>query len=254
MHKMTRRSVVAQLGAITALMSVGCAASAFEGSAGREIDRLLPRIDELAGALRGAVISVDDWRTGIDDLFSKVAIEDVLTAIDFDRMKRRTEFADLGVSTTRLDLGLNEPWTLNFLPKLFAVDTGRSIIPHGHSNMVSAHLPLTGAFRLRQYDQVSRDDHTLMIRPTHDRVIAAGDLSSIGEIDDNVHWFIGSLVHWFIAKEPAFTFDVIVTGLDEAADKRYEIFNLDMEAAREDGTGLLRVPKIGVAEALKKYG
>ncbi|WP_372570729.1 hypothetical protein [Ruegeria jejuensis] len=243
---MTRRSVVAQLGAITALLSIGCGASAFAGPAGREIERLISRIDELSGSLRGAVISVEDWRAGIDELLSQVPETDLMKGIDFERLAARIGFAELGVSTARIDFGLDEQRTLHFLPKLFAVNTGRSIIPHGHANMVSAHLPLTGAFRLRQYDQVSRDERALTVRPTADRVIRAGDLSSIGEDDDNVHWFI--------AQEPSYTFDVIVSGLDDGREQTFEIFNLDMEAAEPTANGLLNVPRMTVSEALRKYG
>lgn len=243
---MTRRTVVARLGAVTSLLSVGSATSTLAGPAGREIKRLSRRIDELSGALRGEVISVADWRTGIETLLSAVPEADLMKGIDFETLARRTGFADLGVATARIDLGFDETKTLHFLPKIFAVDTGRSIIPHGHANMVSAHLPLTGAFRLRQYDQMSRDERSLLIRPTGDGLIGAGDLSSIGEDDDNVHWFI--------AEEPSYTFDVIVMGLDEAAESRFEIFNLDMEAAEPDGNGLLRVPTMSVSAALKKYG
>lgn len=169
-----------------------------------------------------------------------------MQGIDFERLAARIGFVDLGVSTARIDFGFDGRRTLQFLPKLFAVDTGRSIIPHGHSNMVSAHLPLTGAFRLRQYDQVSRDERSLTIQPTVDRMIRAGDLSSIGEDNDNVHWFV--------AEEPSYTFDVIVAGLDDTADQPFEIFNLDMEAAEANGNGLLRVPRMSVSEALRKYG
>ncbi len=79
-----------------------------------------------------------------------------------------------------------------------------------------------------------------------DRLIGAGDLSSIGEDDDNVHWFI--------AEVPSYTFDVIITGLDHEAEHKYEIFNLDIEAAETKSEGLLSVPRMSVPEALKKYG
>lgn len=244
--EMTRRSVVAQLSAVTSLLSLGSSTSAFAGPAGRETERLVSRIDELSGALHGELIPVEDWRAGIHELLSSVSETDLMRGIDFDRLASSIGFAELGVSTARIDFGPGGHRTLNFLPKLFAVDTGRSIIPHGHSNMVSAHLPLTGAFRLRQYDQVARDEHSLTVQPTVDRMIRAGDLSSIGEDDDNVHWFI--------AEEPSFTFDVIVTGLDDEAEPAFEIFNLDMEAAEPSWNGLLNVPRMSVSEALRKYG
>ena len=241
-----RRSLIAHLGAVTSLLGVSGGSSAFAGSKGREVERLISRIDEVSGALRGELISVTDWRVGIDELLSQIPPEDLMRGIDFDRLARRIGFAELGVTTARIDFGVNESRKLDFLPKLFAVDTGRSILPHGHANMVSAHLPLSGSFRLRQYDQLSRDEQSLTIRPTVDQTIRSGDLSSIGEDDDNVHWFI--------AQEPSYTFDVIVTGLDETARQPYDIFNLDMaEAERVEGDAL-RVPRLTVSEALIKYG
>lgn len=242
----TRRSVVAQLGAVTSLLSVSGATSAFAGPEGQEVERLISRIDEVSGALRGELISVADWRVGMDELFRRVLLEDLMRGIDFDRLANRIGFAELGVTTARIEFGANESRTLSFLPKLFAVDTGRSIIPHGHSNMVSAHLPLSGAFRLRQYDQLSRDEQSLTIRPTLDQTIRAGDLSSIGEDDDNVHWFI--------AEEPSYTFDVIVTGLDETEGYPFDIFNLDMEKAERIEGDAFRVPRLTVSEAITKYG
>ncbi|MDA4844672.1 hypothetical protein [Hoeflea poritis] len=243
---MTRRSVVAYLGAVTSLLGLCNGTSVLAGPAGREIERLVVKIDEISGALRGELISVADWRAGIDDLTSRVSETELMQAIDFDRLASRIGFADLGVSTARIRFGAGQGRTLSFVPKLFAVDTGRSIIPHGHANMVSAHLPLTGAFRLRQYDQVSRDTQSLVVRPTVERRITAGDLSSIGEDEDNVHWFI--------AEEPSHTFDIIVTGLDDRTEHSYEIFNLDMEAAEVRTDGTMRVPRMSVADALNKYG
>lgn len=241
-----RRNAIAQLGALTALVGMGGTAHAFQGSAGAEIARQITRIDALTGALRGQVITVDDWRAGLEELVARIPVQDVMTAINFDTLAAKAGFAALGVSTLRVDFGGGIPQPVHCIAKVFGVDTGRSIIPHGHGNMVSAHLPLTGRFRLRQYDQIARDDAALTVRPSVDRRIEAGDLSSIGEDADNVHWFI--------AEEPSHTFDMIVTGLNTAQNPAHEIFNLDMESATAAGDGLLRVPRLSVEKALRKYG
>ena len=241
-----RRAVLQQLAVMTSILGTCHGAGVFAGSAGHEVSRLVDRIAELAGALRGEVIPVADWRAGMEDLFARVPVDEVMGAIDFETLAARAGFAELGVATARIEFAPGEVRPLGFIAKLFAVDRGRAIIPHGHANMVSAHLPLTGSFRLRQYDQVARDDGALLVRQTEDRRLLPGDLSSIGEEADNVHWFV--------AEAPAHTFDVIVTGLDPAADRAFEIFNLDMEAAVTQGDGTLRVPRMSVDEALRKYG
>ena len=241
-----RRALVLRLASMTALVGTCSGVGAFAGSAGKEVVRLATRIDAVCGALRGETISVRDWRAGVQTLFSRVPLDEVMGAIDFDRVASRIGFASLGVTTARISLESGDVRNLSFITKLFAVDRSRAIIPHGHANMVSAHLPLSGAFRLRQYDQIERDSHALTVRQTEDRRLLPGDLSSIGEEADNVHWFV--------AEEPAHTFDVIVTGLDPAAQQDYEIFNLDMEAAVPRGSGLLQVPRMSVEDALRKYG
>ena len=242
----TRRDLLTRLGAITSLITVGRATSALAGSAGHEVSRWIRRIDEITAALRGDIVSVGEWRDGLGQLLSRVALSDVMHDIDFHRLEDAAGFAELGVTMVNLDLGTGGARRLSFHPKLFAVDRGRAIIPHGHANMVSAHLTLSGRFHLRQYDQIARDHEALVIRPTIDRRVIPGDLSSIGEDSDNVHWFI--------AEEPSHTFDVIVTSLDPTAERRYDIFNLDMERAVPLEDGRLRVPRIGVSEALAKYG
>jgi len=116
----------------------------------------------------------------------------------------------------------------------------------GGAYMVSAHLTLRGRFLLRQYDQLKRDQSSLIVRPTDERILGAGDLSSIGSEDDNVHWFV--------AQEPSHTFDMIITGLDPRHEPAFEIFNLDMNRAVDIGDGRLKAPRIGVEEALATYG
>jgi len=240
-----RRATLARLGALTCLVAACRAGGAFAGPAADAVADWVDRADRLGGALRGAEISVDDWRRGLDDILGRVALEDVMREIDFARLARRSGFAEVGVSvaTVRFGEGLRR---LSFAAKVFAVGQGRAIVPHGHANMVSAHLPLSGRFRLRQYDQVGRNRDGLLLRPSADRIVGPGDLSSVGEGSDNVHWFL--------AEAPSHTFDVIVTGLDPVAERRYEIFNVDIESARVAGGGLMRAPYMSVEAALRKYG
>jgi len=85
--------------------------------------------------LRKQTLAVDEWRAGIHALFDRVDLQDIFEAIDFERLARATRFADVGVATASIRFGDRRRRTLRFHPKLFAVDQGRSIIPHGHANM-----------------------------------------------------------------------------------------------------------------------
>ena len=241
----SRRELVTKLSAFTALIACANYGRAFATSSASVVSDWLTKTNELSAMLRGETITISEWRTGLEQFNDNINLPDLLNGLNFDQLKASAGFAERGVATAKIDFGDRDIRTLTFYPKVFAVNTGRAIIPHGHSNMVSAHLVASGQFHLRQYDQISRDDISMLVRPSVDKVIQSGDLSSIGEVHDNVHWFI--------ALEPSYTIDVIVTGLDPAASSEFDIFNLDMDAAVKEGEGL-RVPRMSVGAALEKYG
>lgn len=207
----------------------------------------LTRVDELTAALRGQIITDEEWRTGLDSLYATVFLEDILKDIRFDDLSRKTGFAEKGVAArpTHFARGVDGR-RLAFYPKLIAVDKGRAIIPHGHTNMVSCHLTLSGRFHLRQYDQLAISEKSVLVRPSVERIAEPGDVSSIGLSNDNVHWFI--------AKAPSHTLDIIVTGLDPEAEKNFDILNLDMNEAIKLPDGRLEAPRLSVSEAVEKYG
>lgn len=221
-------------------------AGALSGAAGDAFMDTVAQIDQLSAALRGQGIGVADWRSGLDAAFAAIDSGDILAAIDFDRLVREAGHAERGVSTAPVRLVAEDGARYAFFPKFFAVSAGRAIIPHGHANMVSAHLTLSGRFHLRQYDRVAIEDDALVIRPTVDRETAPGDLSSIGDPEDNVHWFV--------ALEDAYTFDTIVTNLDAANASGFDIFNIDPLEASPLGQDLWRAPRLSVADGLAKYG
>lgn len=212
----------------------------------RELFSWARRTEEITALLRGEILTVDDWRSGLDRLFASVDMGQILEDIDFDQVSRDTGFADMGVAFANIDVGAAKPKQLSFVPRMFAVGQGRAIIPHGHANMVSAHITLSGEFRLRQYDQLDRNDEGLLIRPSIDGLVRPGDVSSIGLEGDNVHWFV--------AEKPSHTLDIIVVGLDDDAPKTFDIFNIDIERARLEPNGDLFAPHMEVEEALAKYG
>jgi hypothetical protein len=120
----------------------------------------------------------------------------------------------------------------------------RAIIPHGHKNMVSCHYVLKGEFRLRQYDKVGETDTHMIIVPTIDEVARAGSHSSISDERNNVHWLRATT-------DTAFTFDVLVVDLK---GKPTGINNIDPDGAEKLSGHQLRVRKLPVGEALRKYG
>ena len=151
-------------------------------------DEVAPLVDRWArdlvtqcADLRRRTISPIDWQAHVERLLATVDLDDLLRYIDFERLTRALELPELGATTARVEFprldGAPEPPQL--YRKIFGLKRGRAIIPHGHRNMVSAHLVLRGEFHLRHYDRVEDQGHHLVIRPTIDRSAGPGEASSI---------------------------------------------------------------------------
>lgn len=203
-------------------------------------------LDGYSRDLKSASIEPRVWQEHTERLFGAIELPELLAFIDFEVLKNRLRFPDRGVGTQIVSFpplsGL--PESTVFVKKIFGMKKGRAIVPHGHSNMASAHLILSGEFSLRQYEKLEDRGKTLLIRPTVERNARTGESSSISDDKDNVHWFIAN-------SDQAYTFDVIVLDLN---GKEYDIHNLDIDAATRTSTGELVAPKIDVQTALKKYG
>ena len=244
-----RRETITRLAALTGMVALAARARpvhAALGPASAELPDWLRRADALTAMLRGEAISVADWREGLERLFADISVADIARDTDFERLRAGTGFAEKGIAPVTVNLATDTIRRLTFHPKIFALGRGRAVIPHGHAGMVSAHLTLTGAIHLRQYDQLSRNAEALVIRPSVDRTTFPGDLASIGPVRDNVHWLV--------AEAPSHTLDMIVTDLDDTLDREYAIYNLDIDAAVAQADGTLVAPRMEAGDALEKYG
>lgn len=204
------------------------------------------QLNEFCSDLKTNSISTLEWQEKVGELFAQVRLEDILKFIDFEKLVRVFDYPDLGVSTKPVrfpELSGLPPNTV-FAKKIFGMKKDRAIIPHGHSNMASAHLVLKGEMHLRHYEKISKEGRSLIIKPSIDRIAKTGESSSISDDKDNVHWFIAD-------SETAFTFDVIMLDLN---NQKYDIHNLDIYESVDLGNGTIKVPMLDVDTALKKYG
>lgn len=203
-------------------------------------------LHEYCSDLRIRAVSQKDWQTAVESLFRRIDLPDLLKFIDFEKLRAKLDYPDLGVSTANVTLpkldGL--PDEVVFVKKIFGLKRDRAIIPHGHSNMASGHLILGGEFELRHFEKVSQTRKHLTIRPTVERRVGRGDFSTISDERDNVHWFVATSDH-------AYTFDVIMLDLN---GEPYDIHNIDIDAAKKELNGNLLAPIIDVQTAVRKYG
>lgn len=242
----SRRDFLIQTGMLAACLTAGLQTRAFGQSAGDFLKQLAENLDSPTSALRGGAINDAQWRAALSEIFMQISLDDLLASMDFETLAARTGYADRGVATAPIRMMDGQGRRLSFYPKMFAVGAGRAIVPHGHDNMLSAHMTLSGRFHTRLYDKLAVEQDALLIRQSADLQATPGTLLSISETADNVHWF-----H---AEENAHTFDVVVLGLEPDTDPSFDIYNLDIRAAEELENGVLRAPRISVRDALRLYG
>jgi hypothetical protein len=198
--------------------------------------------------LRGARLSAVDWQARVESLFGGVDLAELVRLIDFEALRRRMALpldrAAAQAAALPAVEGLPAPGS--FATKVFGLRRGAAIVPHGHRNMVSLHLVLSGEVRLRHFDRVGDEPGHVLLRPSVDRTARPGDRSSISDDRDNVHWFV--------ALADAYTFDVILDTLDPGLGYAYRMDYVDPAGAEGAAGHLLRAPRLSFEDAIARYG
>ena len=205
-------------------------------------------MEQVTRSLRDAKISPIAWRQEIEALLTRVDLKDLLRAIDYDRLAKVAVFPEDHESAEDVEFpkikGL--PKELSFNPYFYAMNKGVAIVPHGHRNMTSMHMVLKGQAHGWQYDRVADEQKHIIIKPTIDRSIAPGGVSTISNDKDNIHWFKA-------LAEPVFMFNIGVYELmskKEFSGRDY----IDPANGEKLKDGLIRARRIEKEEAYKLYG
>ena len=239
------QKLLAQVSSL-ALMESLFASNAIQSSVKPILTHWAIELQTYCADLKKDTLKPIEWQSKIDSLYQRIELEELLKFIDFQNLVKGFEYPDLGVKTksVRFPSIAGLPDKTIFIKKIFGMKKDRAIIPHGHSNMASAHFVLKGNMHLRHYEKLRQEGQQLVIKPTLDTILTPGNYSSISDQKDNVHWFIAN-------SESAFTFDVIVLDLNHTS---FDIHNLDIYEKQDLPDGSMRVPILDVQTALKKYG
>ncbi len=220
---------------------------AARAAADRPSARWIAAQDEIARALANGEMSPSAWRADVARLTSEVDLPQLLAEIDGAEirhvgralptypLKRTIHFRDEAGARRKL----------RYAAAWFGFTPDNVITPHAHRHMVSAHLVVEGAFRVRNYDRVRDEADAIVIRPSVDATIEVGDVSTISPDRDNIHWFVPRGAR-------AATFDIIVSGLDEG-QAAYDIRALDPLRGQALPDGAIRAPIISFEESSRFY-
>lgn len=209
--------------------------------------RWIGQQDEMARALAQGEIAPGQWRREVESLSNAVDLDQLMAEIDRAqvRVAGRGMPNDPVKRTIRFRDETGTPQRLGYAAALFSFDRHNVITPHGHRHMLSAHLVVEGAFRVRNFDRVRDEDGAVIIRPSIDETIRPGAVSTIGVEQDNIHWFVPRT-------ERATTFDIIVTGLGPD-EPRYVVEAVDPLRGTRLPDGTVRAPILGFAESSRFY-
>jgi len=212
------------------------------------VKKWLVEMEHVTKQLRRGEVKSTEWQRQIESLLARVDLKDLLATIDYDELAKVAEFPEDHESAADVDFSHQAglPKELSFAPYFYAMKKGTAIVPHGHSNMTSMHMMIKGQAHCWQFERVSDDGQYLTIRPSNDRVLELGEISTMSGQKDNVHWFKA-------LSEPVFMFNIGVFGINPA-----EKFNgrecIDPLGGEKLGDGLIRARRIEVKEAYKLYG
>jgi hypothetical protein len=215
---------------------------------GATIGKWFADLAEMTNDLRGAKVKDTEFQARMEELYRRVDLTGLIRAVKLEDLERSTRLPDNGAANLGFDLSRVEgvPSELKFGKQIFGLKKGRSIVPHGHSNMCTGFIVLKGTFHGRHYDRVATQSEHYLIKPTIDRVFKPGELSTISDHKDNVHWFEA-------LSEVGFVFNVHVIGYDPAIQETSGRLYLDPDGEKLAG-GLIRAKKLTSTECHHKYG
>jgi hypothetical protein len=190
-----------------------------------------------------------EFQHSLERLYERVDLEALIKSLDFDRLAAGVNFPAKGAKSLPVDFshvgGL--PAKLPFGGQIFAMQKGRSVVPHGHDNMATGFVVLKGSFRGRHYDRLEDHPDHYIIRPTINRSFRRGEFSTISDHKDNVHWFTAEGETGFL-----FNVHVLETNPDQNAKPPGRVY-VDPQGEKLPG-GLIKAPKISYGKVNQLYG
>jgi hypothetical protein len=207
----------------------------------------LTDLEHISKELKRASIKQTDWQYRVGELFTHVDLADVLRTINFEHLAKRIKLSDEREAVREIKLpSLNGATKGLTCATLFeALKKGRAIAPHGHRNMATAHLILNGQVHLRQYHRLRDEPNHLIIRPSVDRLSGTGDISTISDEKDNIHWFRG-------VSEVTYIFNAGIYGVNSSKEFTGREYVDPSRGQRIEGE-MIRVKKLNQEEAFRLY-
>ena len=211
------------------------------------IDAWFKELGEMTADLRGRKFTDLQFQQRMEALYRRVDLAALCRLVKLDEIEKR-KLPESGALSAGFDLGRTGglPAAPGFGKQIFGCARGRSIVPHGHANMCTGFIVLKGRWAGKHFDRVETASDHYLIRPTIDREFGPGELSTISDHKDNIHWFKA-------VTPEAYIFNVHIDGYDPMIRETGGRLYLDPVGERVAG-GLVKAAKMSSADCHRKYG
>jgi len=219
----------------------------FAADAKPTIGKWLAELVSMSNDLKGEKLTDLQFQTKMEELYKRVDLPALCALVKLDEIEKR-KLPENGAASVGFDLSKVDglPANVGFGKQVFGCAKGRSIVPHGHANMCTGFIILKGKWSGKHYDRVETHKDHYVIRPTIDRTFGPGELSTISDHKDNIHWFKAE-------SDSAYIFNVHVIGYDKTIKESSGRLYLDPVGEKLAG-GLVKAPKMTSADCHRKYG
>lgn len=209
----------------------------------------LAEVEEASRAMTKQQIKQVEWQSKIAEIFAGVEQKDLLRAIDFDRLSQKLKLVGSheGVIETKPAYSAGMPAELSFSTFIYGMKKGGTIPPHCHRNMTSMHMPIAGASHGWHFDRLADEAQHLIIQPTEDKALSHGEVTTVSDEKNNVHWFEAT-------SDVAYMFNILVMDVNPATKGGGRQFYVDAAHGDKVDRDKLRVKKLSSKEAYKIYG
>ncbi len=205
----------------------------------------LTRAIEYGRQLRTGSLQNTEWQDRVEEELKSCSVEELAKAVALGKLRRAQPNVKRGAGIMRVRTTRPLLTEEGSDMKVFFFKKERSDPPHCHFNLVAAHIVLEGKFRVRHYDRVREQDGGVVLRPTRDRIVGPGDVTSISDDRDNAHWRY--------AETDGILLDVQQGRIDPTIPIRKRQM-LDLNAATKVSDDLIWAPHMTNSSALRKYG
>lgn len=174
----------------TALLggALGLSGGALRASAQSGALAVLREAAELGRRVRRGEITPIEWQDAIGPTLRGCSPLELREALGIDALQRRVPAVRRGAAIVRLPIFDRLGGEEGAAMRAFFFEADHGDPPHCHFNQVTAHIVLSGRFRVRHFERVRDAPSAFVLRPSHDRVIEVGDVTSISDLRDNGHW------------------------------------------------------------------